>query len=270
MRLAVYFFLWGISRLALALRLAQGRKFRLLDPFPSLSVTRYGVRAKRINALLGHVKAADAYLEVGTSYGHTLQAVMARSKVGVDPNNRFNTWLTPPSISIHNDGSDGYFENVPGRFDLIYLDGLHEARQTYRDVINALSRLKAGGLILIDDVLPKDFPSSLPNESEASRLKVHLGITHPHWYGDVYKVVKVLLDSHPELGIGIFGNSPVEHGQALVWRRFQGESTIEPVPVDFDLITFDYVFGGQAIPGWPEHLSLPEPDSSTFIGPYTS
>lgn len=222
---------------------------------------------RRINGLLGQMSSGCAYLEIGTSYGNTLQAVVAKSKVGVDPNSRFNTRVTPPSITIHNEPSDVFFSESRVRFDLIYLDGLHEARQTYRDLINALNVLNKGGLILIDDVLPSDLASSLPSERHASELKEKLGIKHSDWFGDVYKVVKAVLDFHPELGLGILGNSSGEHGQALVWRRSEVAGAINPIAIDFEQITFESIFGGDDVPRWQENLALPEPNSTHFMLP---
>lgn len=39
-------------------------------------------------------------------------------------------------------------------YDLIFLDGLHEAQQLYRELPYALQRLNPGGLILLHDVFP--------------------------------------------------------------------------------------------------------------------
>lgn len=263
----LYFTFWGVACILGRIGLAKGRKFRLLDPFPRLSQSRKGIRVRRINGLLGHVFPRGAYLEIGTSYGNTLQAVVAKTKVGVDPNNRFNTRVTPPSITIHNEPSDVFFSESRQKFDLIYLDGLHEARQTYRDLINALNALNKGGFIIIDDVLPTDFASTLPSECEASNLKEKLGIEHSDWFGDVYKVVKAVLAFHPELGLGIFGNGLGEHGQALVWRRSEVAGAASPIDIDFDQITFESIFGDNGVPRWQENLSLPEPDSTHFILP---
>lgn len=41
-----------------------------------------------------------------------------------------------------------------GQYDLIFLDGLHDARQVYQEVPAALERLTPGGLILMHDVFP--------------------------------------------------------------------------------------------------------------------
>lgn len=267
MRYLSFTVLWGVVWILRRLGLVQGRKFRLLSPFPRLSGTREGLRVLRINGLLNRMASGATYLEIGTSYGSTLQAVVAKAKVGVDPNSRFNVRLTPPSIEIHNLPSDVFFANCQERFDFIYLDGLHEAKQTYRDLINALNALNEGGLILIDDVLPTDLASSLPSEQHASELKKKLDIKHSNWFGDVYKVVKAVLDFHPELGLGVFGNAPGDHGQALVWRQAEVAVRAEPVNIDFDQITFKSVFGGADAPRWEEDLSLAEPGSAHFILP---
>lgn len=47
----------------------------------------------------------------------------------------------------------GYHCGVPmGEFDLVIVDGAHEADPVYEDAVNALSYVKSGGWILFDDV----------------------------------------------------------------------------------------------------------------------
>jgi len=47
--------------------------------------------------------------------------------------------------------SDSFFEKNKERFDVIYVDGWHEAPQVYKDINNAWDCLNIGGLMICDD-----------------------------------------------------------------------------------------------------------------------
>jgi predicted O-methyltransferase YrrM len=51
-----------------------------------------------------------------------------------------------------------YLGNTKARFDLIFLDGGHEAATVYTEIPLALALLKPGGLILLHDVYPDEQP----------------------------------------------------------------------------------------------------------------
>lgn len=80
---------------------------------------------------------------------------------------------SPPGSIVHQLTSDDFFEDFTkgDRYLLIYLDGLHEASQTYRDPLNSLELLEKDGCALIDDVRPTDVPSSLSVQEESVREK---------------------------------------------------------------------------------------------------
>ena len=80
--------------------------------------------------------------------------------------------------------SDEFFKQNEKRFDLIFIDGLHEANQVFRDVKNSLNYLNENGVILLHDCNPsieehQTFPQSLDHN------KRHLNI----WLGDTWKTV---------------------------------------------------------------------------------
>ena len=119
------------------------------------------------------------YLEVGIFTARNFEAVKAEWKVGVDPNPMFHSALLPKKVTFFRQTSDDFFQTYSGtNFDLIFLDGLHEAPNTYSDFIEACNRLNIGGSILIDDVLPSDQESSLPNRDESEVAKRKSGISH--------------------------------------------------------------------------------------------
>ena len=59
-----------------------------------------------------------------------------------------NTKRLPPGTIVSPVPSDELFASLPlGMFfDLVFLDGLHERHQTYRDLMNALAVLALGGI----------------------------------------------------------------------------------------------------------------------------
>jgi len=87
-----------------------------------------------------------SYLEVGVYRGVNLAGVECSNKIGVDP-----VW--PCS---HQMTSDEFFKQNTRKFDLIFIDGLHESEQAIRDIANALDCLNPGGMILMHDCLPEN------------------------------------------------------------------------------------------------------------------
>ena len=60
--------------------------------------------------------------------------------------------------------SDSFFKTHTNLFDFIYIDGEFGNKQTYRDCINAIARLKDNGIMIVDDYLWND-------KSPAARYK---------------------------------------------------------------------------------------------------
>jgi hypothetical protein len=137
----------------------------------------------------------QSYLEVGVAEGHTFFSLRCPRKTAVDPRFRFDlaeARAKEPSSIFHQETSDSFFgERAAGAetFDLIFLDGLHIVDQIIRDFLNASARLSHKGVIVIDDVRPNSYGSSLPDMPQSFALKARLGITDPVWMGNVFKVV---------------------------------------------------------------------------------
>lgn len=107
-----------------------------------------------------------SYLEIGCKGNTTFDKVKAAVKVGVDPDRGGTLRMT----------SDKYFEDHDQKFDLVFVDGLHERSQVLRDIDNALPRLNTGGTIVIHDCDP-------PSEE---RQRVPQG-KQRGWCGDVWR-----------------------------------------------------------------------------------
>lgn len=170
---------------------------------------------RRLNYLIDHLKLTS-YLEIGLGNGGTFDGVKAARKVGVDP----TPWN--PAVrdleGVHILTSDEYFSrhwNDGIKFDLILLDGLHTAEQTYRDFINSLHYAHGRTVWLIDDVMPNDAYSAIPDLATAiSRRKAETGSDNNAWHGDVYKVVWMIKAYHRHMTLRSFWK---QQPQSLVY-----------------------------------------------------
>lgn len=122
--------------------------------------------------LLNYIAAkinARSYLEIGVSNGKNFNQIAAVHKVGIDPD------LTSMA-TIHKTSND-FFDHNKETFDLIFIDGLHEAEQVHKDIINAHQCLTEKGIIVIHDCNPaKESISKYPRDSK-------------EWCGTVYQAV---------------------------------------------------------------------------------
>ena len=72
--------------------------------------------------------------------------------------------------------SDDFFKQNNENFDVIFIDGLHEYGQVYRDIQNSLKFLNDGGYIICHDMSPN-------NEIIQRYPQTHPG----EWTGDCWK-----------------------------------------------------------------------------------
>lgn len=101
-----------------------------------------------LNALIAK-NGYTSYLEIGIADGGTFRDIICENKIGVDP--------SKASVATIFKTSDDYFATTKlPLFDLVFVDGLHEADAVERDVINSLSRLVLGGTVCCHDILPTD------------------------------------------------------------------------------------------------------------------
>lgn len=103
-----------------------------------------------------------SFLEIGTNNGMNLRKVNAQEKVGVDPN---PVPMGEP-VTTHKETSDSFFFSNTRKFDIIFVDGLHEAEQVYKDIKNALKYLNKGGTIVCHDMSPiQEIHQRVPRET---------------------------------------------------------------------------------------------------------
>ena len=172
--------------------------------------------AQTINELL-EISDGREYLEVGVKKGATFQCVKGSTCTGVDPNPLFDTAHLPSGFFFTTAPSDEYFAGLAPEkmFNIIFLDGLHTAEQTLRDLINALLNLSPNGAILIDDTVPCDQISAIPDYEESKRVRRAAGLKGSSWSGDVYRVLGWIA-RQPSLRWSTITNRG--NPQTLVWN----------------------------------------------------
>jgi hypothetical protein len=112
---------------------------------------------------------AQTYLEIGVSNGKNYIQIDCAIKIGVDSDLQ--------SAASHKITSDEFFNKNPALFDLIFIDGLHEAKQVKRDIENAYKFLSEKGVIVVHDCNPeREDMTHIPRDAKV-------------WCGDVYKTV---------------------------------------------------------------------------------
>ncbi|CAM9796077.1 unnamed protein product [Chrysoparadoxa australica] len=103
--------------------------------------------------------------------------------------------VDPMSGGTHRMTSDAFFEQYEGpKFDLVFIDGLHEAKQVLRDVGNALWALTPTGTIVLHDAIPRSRSMGQPPMALAGGK--YDDATGGIWNGDVYRAVIELRQKH--------------------------------------------------------------------------
>lgn len=136
-----------------------------------------------LNAAIQKYEYKD-YLEIGLDSGVCRDNVNVENKTTVDPS---NVCVTP----THNMTSDDFFYQNKETYDIIFIDGLHEANQVYKDILNSLEILNKGGMIFCHDMLPTS--ESVQAVPRISTL----------WTGDCWKAWAKLKGSRKDLDMFI-------------------------------------------------------------------
>lgn len=150
------------------------------------------------------------YLEIGVQSGHNYRKIKCKDKSCVD-------------ISFYEGqkffqmSSDEFFK-TKRKYDLIFIDGNHEASQAYKDIINALNHLTEGGTVVCHDIYPyNELMQRVPRQTK-------------EWTGDCWKAwefikAKYKLDMTvitDDYGIGIikgkgFKDKKIKFTSTLKW-----------------------------------------------------
>lgn len=163
-----------------------------------------------------HKKVECNYLEIGCASNMNFDSICLKHKVGVDPDMGGTIRLT----------SDDYFAKYKdSQFDLIFLDGLHTYKQTKKDLLNALNVLNDGGIIVLDDFIPRNW-----KEHFTPRVQTQ-------WNGDVWKISFELLKAK---GIE-FKILTIDGGQCVIFKK-QKSTFLPDFYQDLKDVSFDYLY----------------------------
>lgn len=117
------------------------------------------------------------YLEIGIFKGNALGlAPQAKFIAAVDPAPHQDCKF-PGNATLFRQESDAFFASLTenAAFDMAFVDGLHEADQVFRDIVNAYRHTRPGGLILVHDICPLHEAVQRPERATS------------FWTGDVWK-----------------------------------------------------------------------------------
>jgi hypothetical protein len=96
------------------------------------------------------------YLEIGIRDKECFNQIVCKEKTGVDPAVSPNTYNLPDKgYSLT---SDDFFSSLNSdiKYDIVFIDGLHEERQVDKDIANSIKHLTENGTIVLHDCNPPD------------------------------------------------------------------------------------------------------------------
>lgn len=151
-------------------------------PYNTTLTTRFQVINKLTNPTM-------RYLEIGVEYGETFESVHFMNKTGVDPDPK----ILKKNILVLT--SDDFFDINRYKYDVIFVDGMHQSEYVLRDVnnsINVLTNNCCNKYLFLDDILPLNYNEQLkvPIQHYYEKGILKYG---ENWTGDVWKVVYHLL-----------------------------------------------------------------------------
>ena len=154
--------------------------------------------ARRLNYLIN--KPDHKYLEIGVAYGLTLEGVKSNFKSAVDPNPMYIQNKKIKNTKTFKMTSNQFFDSLPSNefFDVIFLDGLHTKEQLLMDFLNSIKHIKEDSWILIDDIVPRDRVSAIPDLRESYSLRLERNGTRKVWHGDCFKILPILKEYFPQ------------------------------------------------------------------------
>jgi hypothetical protein len=150
-----------------------------------------------------HKYGFKKYLEIGVAKGKSFEKVRCDYKIGVDPDEN--------SKATHKMTSNKFFEINNEFFDIVFIDGLHHSEQVYKDILNSLSVLNKGGIIICHDMNP---------QSEERQLRKKITKV---WNGDCWKAWIWLREERSDLDLSVMnidqGCGIIKIGQQKLLKR---------------------------------------------------
>ena len=154
-------------------------------------------RTQIIKALIDKFEL-KSFLEIGVFKGTNFDKIRCEVRQSVDPGH-------PATFEM---ASDEFFNrHAEGRYDIIFIDGLHTSEQVYKDISNALTFLDRYGFIVVHDCNPEtEWATRPPEQYKQGEV----------WNGDVYKGFIRFKAEHPELS---FFTIDTDYGCGVITHR---------------------------------------------------
>jgi GT2 family glycosyltransferase len=133
------------------------------------------------------------YLEIGVNDGLCIRQIEIPHKDGVDPSPGSEVGgIFVPEINYRM-SSDKFFSSIPEnqKYDIIFVDGLHNSIQVDKDIINSIKHLNQNGTIIVHDCNPPEY--------ELQLIPRVTGL----WNGDVWKSIAKLRCTRPDLTVSV-------------------------------------------------------------------
>jgi hypothetical protein len=150
-----------------------------------------------------------SYLEIGYFKGWSFDNIDCKEKIAVDPNPSKSEWqlameygkcdydrdtdwkgeiINNTKATIFKLRSDEFFHSLHSNreWDIIFIDGLHEASQVTKDIENSLKHLSPGGTIVMHDCKPEIYEHTTTGDCGGN------------WLGDTYKAFLKFRFENPE------------------------------------------------------------------------
>jgi len=174
---------------------------------------------KRYDLINEYIKkySFKSFLEIGHDKGIAFNNVTIAFKESVDPDPSTN-----PTYVL---SSDDFFAHYKTKYDIIFIDGLHEHNQVDRDIKNALSHLNPGGVIVMHDCHPT---------SESCQRHLFQAPGGP-WTGDCWKA---FVKNRAELKYEMFVWDN-DWGCGVIDTNILKQSDTSNLPVDMVEMTYN-------------------------------
>ena len=132
----------------------------------------------------------QSYLEIGVTNGYNFDNIICPYKDSCDIVDQDELIGTKYDITYLMT-SDEMFANMPinHKYDIIFIDGLHDEEYVDRDIINSLKHLNPGGIICVHDTITRK--ADYQNSYESLKIGAE-------WNGNVWKSITKLQDQNIE------------------------------------------------------------------------
>ncbi len=183
--------------------------------------------------------SANTYLEIGIKSGESFCPIIAPRKIAVDPVRigipAQNHLLQHPRATYYQTTSDEFFAGKAHIFDsqkidVAFIDGLHEYKQSLRDVENCLRYLSLNGAIVMHDCNPLTRSAAASWASLGSPESVNW-----LWNGDVWKTIAYLRSHREDLNVFVLN---CDYGLGIITKG-RPENMLNLSKDKIDEMTFD-------------------------------